>query len=1002
MYLQNFVNKPSQSFIPSIIGAIMVQPFRFWGFILILLAFTLATSPGQETKQKFTISGTVTDAKTGEALAGVNVLVRGTTLGTSSRPDGSYALLVSLAPGTYRIQFGLLGFKSKLKDVALGGTEAVDIGSVGLEEDLLKIQEIIVTGTGTAVEKEKLANSVATVSGSSISGAATPTIDAALAGKIPGAQVLVNSGTPGGGVSVRLRGTSTISASAEPLYIVDGVIVDNSSNELVNLGGYVGNRIADLEPNDVDHIEVVKGAAAAALYGSRANNGVIQIFTKRGHQGAPRITFGTRGGTSKIRKTYDVNLYPFDKPPSDPTRKAVTRLDYQNEIFRRGYEFENFLSVAGGNEQTKYYVSGSHGYETGIVKATDYRKINFRANIDQRMSDWLTLSVGGNYIHSNSERVPNGGIVGGEGVITNFAFQPNWFDLHGNSEGKFPAPPQAAFANELEVIGLWKSPLEVNRFIGGLQLTALPTSSISLDYKLGYDSYTERASRQIPIGSSAGYTTGFSQESVQEVQLINNDIVASHHASMNDYGFTTTLGFSHQYSEGTNVNASVRDLIPVALLLSSGATATAGGFLEKRVIYGSFIQETIGYQDKLFLTGALRADAASTFGKDDRWQFFPKASLSYVISAEPFWAETFGETLNRFKLRTAWGASGGQPAGTYDRFSVYVQQSNSGRPGLVNSTLLGNETLKPERMTEIELGADFGMFNDRLSVEASYYSKNIKDLLLVRSLPPSTGYAGVLDNVGELENKGFELLIKGVIFNTEDFQWVSTGTLSHNENKVTKLNGPAFAVANSFNIARVAEGEPLGFFYGPTYTRSADGSIAHDTLGRPIRNPVNSKIGDPNPDIVASLINDFQIGNLSIRVQLDGMFGQDVFNFTRRILETPAFGNGKLYEKELSGEVATGFFNARRTIFEEYIEDGSFVKLREVSVGYTFNDDWVKGLGINSFTLTFIGRNLFSIDNYSGYDPEVNVAAQSTLVRGFDWSTIPIPRTFILNFTANF
>lgn len=979
--------------------------YRFWkngAGILLLCLFTAHMVGAQETRRTYTITGTVTDAKTGEALVGANVTLRGTSAGASADRDGKYTILATLSPGPYRVAHSFVGYKTKVVDVQLGEVSIVEVGKLSLDEDLLQIQEVVVTGTGSATEKERLGNAVATLAGSRIADAYAPTLDAALVGKIAGAQVQQNSGTPGGGVSVRLRGTSTISASAEPLYIIDGVIVDNSSNELVNLGGYVGNRVADLNPNDVDRIEVVKGAAAAALYGSRANNGVIQIFTKRGHLGIPRVTYRTQAGMGEIRKTYEVNMFPYDKPPTDPTRKQVTRRDYQEDIFRTAYQYENHLSMSGGNENTKYYVSGTQTSEQGIVNATDYQKINFRANLDQFVNSWLKLAAGANYVYSYTNRVPNGGIVGGEGVITNFAFQPNWFDLRPNAEGKYPTPPFAAFANQLEVMNTWTAPLRVNRFIGSLQFTATPLTRLSLEYRVGYDQYRENANREIPIGSAAGYVTGFSQQATQDALLVNNDLTATHTYIMDDLGFTTVGGVSHSYYEGTRIIASVRDLIPVSTILSSGATATAAEYREKRVIYGSFLQETVGYQEKLFLTGALRVDGASTFGKDDRFQLFPKASLSYVLSNEEWWPETFGSTLNRFKFRLAWGQSGGQPAGTYDRFSVYTQQSNSNRPGLVNSVLLGNQNLKPERMTEIEIGADFGLFNDRVSIEATYYEKQVKDLLLQRTLPPSTGFSGILDNVGELENKGFELLVKGVVWNDDMLQWITSFTASQNKNKVTKLYGPAFAAANSFGISRVAEGEALGFFYGPKYLRKADGSLLLDAQGRPQRNPVAEKLGDPNPDYILAFINEFQVyKNLTVYVQFDGMLGQDVFNFTRRILETPAFGNGKEYEKELSGELPVGYFNNRRTVFEEYVEDGSFVKLRELSIGYLMDNDFTQGLGLRNLQVRLIGRNLFSIDDYSGYDPEINAASQSTLVRGFDWSTVPLPRTWILSLTLN-
>jgi len=976
--------------------------YRPAGVVMALCFLAAGVLLAQTEKRTYTISGTVVDAKTSEALLGANVRIQGTMLGTTAGKEGKYAILATLAPGTYKIAHSLVGYKTRVREVQLGAEAIVEVGQVALDQDILEIQEVVVTGTGTAVEKERLGNAIATVSGRDVVEAASTTLDGALAGKIPGALILSNSGTPGGGVTVRLRGTSTITAAAEPLYIIDGAIVDNSSNELVNLGGYVGNRIADLNPEDIDHIEVVKGAAAAALYGSRANNGVIQIFTKRGQPGIDRVTFRTQAGFSNIRKKLDVNKYQYDKIPSDPTRRLVTRTDYQDDIFRTGFNSDNYLSIAGGSDRTKYYVSGTVGTDAGIMKGTDYRRINFRANLDQVVSSWLSFSANTNYINSKANRMANGGVASNDGVLAGFLFQPNWFDLHANAEGKFPAPLQAAFVNPLEAIDLWTNPDDVSRFIGSLHFVSTPLSSVTLDYVVGYDQYTEKAGREIPLGSSGGYLLGYSAQAIQSNLLINNDVTASHRTSLGDFGFTTSLGFSHQYFFGDNVTATASNLLPVTTSLSSGAVATSSQYDQKVVIYGTFLQETVSFLDKLFLTGGIRVDAASTFGKDDRWQAFPKASLSYVLSKEEWWQDLFGNVLNRFKFRTAWGASGGQPAGAYDRFSVYTQQANSNRAGLVNSTLLGNSNLKPERMNEFEIGSDFGMFNDLVSVEFSYYNKTVKDLLVLRTLAPSTGFASIVDNVGELKNKGFEFLVKGAVLNGEDLRWISTLILSHNENKVTKLVGPAFAVANSFGISRVAEGEPLGFFYGTSYVRNADGSKATDTLGRPIRNPVAKRIGNPNPNLVASFINDFQIlTKLSVHVQLDGVFGGDVFNFTRRVLETPAFGNGKAYELELSGQLASGFFTARRTIFEEYIEDGTFVKLREVSVTYTLDGDFIKTLGLRNVQVTLTGRNLLSFDHYQGYDPEINVTSQSTLVRGFDFATIPNPRSYHLTLAFN-
>ncbi|MFQ5753137.1 MAG: carboxypeptidase-like regulatory domain-containing protein, partial [bacterium] len=364
-----------------------------WIVGLIFLLGVVISSPSyaQGERKVYTITGSVFDARTSEPLVGTNVFIEGTTFGAATNIEGKYSINALLTPGNYTLQFSFIGYKKETKTVQLAGEAEVEVALLNLAEDLLQTQEIVVTGTAVATEKAQLGHTISTVQGTAISEAQAPTIDAALVGKVAGAQIQQNSGTPGGGVTVRLRGTSTISTDADPLYIIDGVIVDNSSNELVNLGGYVGNRLADFDPNDIEHIEVVKGAAAAALYGSRANNGVIQIFTKRGRLGKPRITFKSRVGVSNIRKTLATNAFPFDA-----NGNPVERFDNQDFIFRTGSELEEYLSISGGSERTKYFVSGSVSNQEGIEKANDYTKVNVRVNADQLVTNWLNISVGAN------------------------------------------------------------------------------------------------------------------------------------------------------------------------------------------------------------------------------------------------------------------------------------------------------------------------------------------------------------------------------------------------------------------------------------------------------------------------------------------------------------------------------------------------------------------------------------------------------------------------------
>jgi hypothetical protein len=365
--------------------------------------------------------------------------------------------------------------------------------------------------------------------------------------------------------------------------------------------------------------------------------------------------------------------------------------------------------------------------------------------------------------------------------------------------------------------------------------------------------------------------------------------------------------------------------------------------------------------------------------------------------------------VSRLRLRGAFGQSGGQPAGSFDRFSNYIGEPAGTVSGVANATRLGNEGLKPERQRELELGADVEFIGGRVGIEATYYDKTVSDLILPRTVTPSTGFLDQLANVGELENRGLELLVRSVNVEGARFGWNSSATLTTSKPRVTKLSeGGAFFIPNSFNIVRVAtdpgDGSAPGHFFGTTYVRNAQGQIidaagnpivdaSGRTVGIPAVGTVRRVIGDPNPRAFWSVSNDFTAGRrLSFRVQVDGVNGFDTFNFDRRVLETPAFGSGAEFGREVTGDVPRGFFAARRQIFEEYVEKGDFVKLREVSVTYALNPALLRGARITGASLTLAGRNLKTWTDYTGWDPETNAGGQSTLVRGFNFATTPIPR----------
>lgn len=943
---------------------------------------------------QLTIQGKITDDR-GEALPSANVIVVGTTYGAAADLKGEYKILVP-APGTETVvEARFLGYKASRKSV----TQRSGIVEVNFELplDILQMEQVVVTGTSILTEKANLGNSIATLSARDLENIGAGQLDAALTGKIPGALVQLNSGTPGGGATVRIRGTSTISRSADPLYIIDGVILDNSSTQLVDLGGYTSNRLADLNPDDIERIEVVKGAAAAALYGSRANDGVVQIFTKRGQAGQLRVSYKNTIGFDHIVKKLDVNEHPFNK-----TGAPVTRYDYQDNLFRTGVNYNTTLSLSGGEEKTKYYVSAGYLTQDGILEATNYKKQSIRFNLDRVLTSSLNLSTSMDYVHSKAQLVPNGGVANFFGVLTNFLFNSNDYSLFPDPvTGKYPAGFFAA--NPLEAVANWKAPQEVDRFIGGLKLNFAPVEGLSLEYRFGFDGYAETDEQFVPRESSApSLITGLAISASQRSKQLNSDFDANYTFQLSPtIRSSSVVGMNYQYQEYNIVTSRAEDL---ALLVETvqGSKQFSSQFLDKRRTIGFYGQETIAVKERLFLTGSLRADASSTFGSNERWQLFPKASASFALSDLTFWQESFGNTINRMKVRAALGYSGGQPAESYSQFSNYIFEPNGGRSGVVNSSLQGNEDLKPERMREIEVGSDLEFLSGRIGVEMTYYDQEVKDLILPKPVPASTGFTQQLANVGVLSNKGFELLARSINVRTPSLTWTTTVNFSTNTPKVEELTeGGAFPIPGSFTVVWVGEDEPPGYFFGTTYVRDASGNITLNSSGIPIIGP-RAKIGDPNPDFTWSLINEVSIGsNLNVRFQFDGVMGQDAFNFDRRLLDTPAFGGGKDYERELRGEVPVGFFQARRSIFEEYIEDASYIKLREVTVQYTFRGGFVERVGLRNLQLHVTGRNLFTITDFRGWDPESNVAGQSTVVRGFPFATIPIPRSILFGVTAN-
>jgi TonB-dependent SusC/RagA subfamily outer membrane receptor len=999
------------------------------------LALAFITTPTLAAAQGTgTVRGRVTDAAANRGIGDVTVTVTGTRLGAMTGPDGAYTL-TAVPAGSRTITARRLGYQLATQTVTVPASGSVTV-DFAMNQSALNLSEVVVTGSGTPTEKRKIGTSVASIDSAVIGRSQAITVDQALQGKTAGAQITQNSGGPGGGgVSVRLRGVNSFIAGSDPLYIVDGVIIDNGSAQLADLGGRSNpqNRLADLNPADIDHIEVIRGAAAAALYGSRANNGVVQIFTKRGNIGRPRFTLTSRYGMSELREQQPFNFYPFDA-----AGLAIRRFNYQNDIFHRAPTSEQNLTVEGGNDQTRYYLSGTFLDEDGILRSTSARRAGGRVNLQQQLNPRLIANVTANYI-STSNQVQAFGEQNDYGIMGSLFFAPTQVDFR-PTNGIYPLPPSLG-TNPLLAIARIRNPQQIDRFIGSSKLTWTPLTELLLDYTVGIDNTGFEQRQFVPRGAVLGtapLATGRSQSIFQATRVINQDAVASYNwHPLGAFVLKTTGGVNYTSQQVRTTNAVANGLAPVGELVSAGSVFAAGqSEIELRTL-GFYAQQEVAWKEKLFLTGAVRYDASSTFAPSERWQAFPKFSVSYVVrDNEP-------GTLNQLRFRSALGWAGSQP-GIVNAYSQFVSFANlpfAGRPGFVNDITFGNPNLRNERAREWEVGGEVGVLGGRVGAEATYYNRVVSDLLFFRPLPSSTGFSRQFAPIGTMSNKGVELLLRSTNIDRPDLTWSSTVTYTHNKNLVESLQIQDFQSAGGYPN-RIRTGLPAGVFYGSYAARNClTGALLRDSLGRYRRSnqtvdmgatlaarqaisggncndSLNAIIGDPNPNWMGSLLNEVTIAkNLRLRMLLDGVFGNDVMNLSTRAQNAGIASNSKEFERELlpygdPRKLPPGFNSRTQGIFEYWIEDGTFIKLRELSASYLLDWEPIRRVVHSGIDLTLSGRNLWVWTDYSGYDPEINLfgtnagglgSVQTTAAdRGFDFGGYPIPRVWSITARITF
>jgi TonB-linked SusC/RagA family outer membrane protein len=1034
------------------------------------------------------ISGKVTNSK-GEAIAGVSVSIKNNNAGTSTGADGTYQLIANLKNGKHIVVFSTVGLKSAEQTITVSANGEYTVNTQ-LIEDPLGLDEVIVTGTSAGTTKKQLGSYISTVKADQLTKGATGNVLAALQGKTAGAQISQNSGDPAGGISVRLRGISSVSSSSEPLYIVDGVIVNNATNRVTNTqSGYDGqnvvgtigqSRMVDINPADIERIEVLNGAAAAAIYGSRANAGVVQIFTKKGKSGKPSISFSTSFINSSLRKKLDVNQSPtkFGGPTDGPTAQtqdvltpaltnttAVSRYDYQDYIFRKAKGTDNNISISGGTDKTKYYLSGSYFFNEGIVKNTDYQRFSFRSNIDQTINSWASVSLGLNYVNSNASEKPDGNSF--YSPMNSVTIIGNFHNIQQRDAlGNIQAVGERGRANPVSVIEDIKQKNATNRLISNFSVKLKPAKNLTVDYTMGIDNYSQSGTTYIPpfaYNVSTAFwgggialdptQNGYASTATDNFFAINHDLNATYTAKITkNIGSVTQVGFSQQYEKNSYLLSQGRGLAPFVRVVNGASTLLPGTDDRSEIsISGIYLQQNFKYKNQLFLTGAVRRDGSSVFGANERNQIYPKISGSYVVSGTDFWSKLkISNWWDLAKVRLAYGESGNLTGiGAYDRFNTYSSSSFNSRTALNSGTRLANENVKPERQQELEFGLDLAFLRNRLGLTLNVYNKKVKDLLINRLVAPTSGFSSLQDNIGKLENKGFEVVLTGTPVQNKDFNWNITGIYNHNRNKVINTGQPLILFAtNGGAPVAIIEGQPLGVFYGTFFALQPGGSFSKNSIGLPNNTglilgstsiprvaygtqnstlvytqqdyltggpggqgipqgaPLRKIIGNPNPKYTASLTNELNYKNLSLRIQIDAAKGIDVFNADFRTRQ--GVGNGKIVELEQTGQIPRGTVSVYSPsaaiptgiygIEQWRVDNGSYTKLRELSLSYNIGN--IKFL--QSLTVSFSGRNLVSWDKYIGYDPEVNAGGQSTLLRGIDFGAVPIPKTFSIGIQAKF
>ena len=954
-------------------------------------------------------SGQVTAEETNMPIPGANVVIKGTNKGVVTDFDGNYSIE---AESQDTLVFSYVGFLTQ--EILAGNRNTIN---VNLVESAEALSEVVVVGYGSQ-KREDITGAVGVINAAeTFEERPNNDLGSLIQGQAAGVQVLKSSGKPSAGFNIRVRGTSSITAGSDPLYVIDGVPTTDTRS---------------LNPSDIESISILKDASSAAIYGAQGANGVVLITTKQGKSEKAKFQFDSYVGVAQVWKTLEVLN-------AEQYRDLMTELgyntqwdqyqentDWQDKVFRDALSHNYQLSVSGKNNGTQYYISGGYLSQEGAVRSAEMERFSFKTNLSKEVNDWLKIGTNINYTHYSDVDVTDNAAVNQGGVLLGVLATPPNIGVY-NEDGTFTSNPFQDWENPISSTDGAERGYKNQRLLGNIYTEVDFLKNFTFKTNFGIDYNADRYDYFLdPFRTSYGRAlNGSSQYNTNINNYFIWDNTLTYKNTFGDHKIEGLVGSVFQKNRWEYSNIERRNFASAEITTPGAGSEIVGASAGKsEKTNASFISRVnYDYKNRYLLTANFRADGSSNFGPNNKWGYFPSFSAGWRISSESFLENA--DAISELKLRAGWGIVGNDNVGSY----AYLARVGSGgnypiggqtMPGTYPATIANND-LKWEESEQTNIGIDLGLYDGKIKFSVAAYKKRNYDLLFSVPIPTGTGFGDAIQNVGEVENKGLEFQLNTVNYTTEDFSWSTSANLSFNRNKAINLVGKTIAtgsVASRGNISLVKEGEPLGKFYGYVWggVDPQTGNVYYiDQDGESTFEPTADDrryIGDPNPDFIYSLGNNFTYKEFGLDIFLQGSQGNDIFNASRLQMESMIDSKNQLASvlnrwrqpgditdiPRVNTESSTN--NSR--LSNRYVEDGSYLRFKAITFSYSFKENTLDKLHLEALKFYLTGENLITITDYSGFDPQVNAFGADNLVQGVDFGTYPQTRNVIFGMNVRF